>query len=329
MGTAEVACGVGIVAGAASRPVKPSVIDQRLRDRKLIERVGRAAEDARAGRQTGRFVGRAHRLRNHPRLKRRRQSTQVGRQRWPRAALPLAEAQVGAGRAFPDEHRLAGAVSDLADAGFEPQVKHATEGWRNRPGLVAPAEVGSLGEQIGGHTETSAHRQTEGPKLEILHRIFTCARRAEIRLDRGSGHRRRLPLPGDVEVVEVLQIRFLNKRKDGCKAADNQVGLGKARAKLGRGPLRKPIPGVVVVVHRQANLLEIVGARHAAGSFPRRLHRRQQQPHKDADDGNHDEQFYEREARLLCSHGFPPHSLLIPSARPWLARRGFPRASQV
>ena len=49
--------------------------------------------------------------------------------------------------------------------------------------------------------------------------------------------------------------------------------------------------GVVIVVHRQADLLQVVGALHPAGRLARRLHGRQQQGDQHADDRDHDEQF--------------------------------------
>jgi hypothetical protein len=52
---------------------------------------------------------------------------------------------------------------------------------------------------------------------------------------------------------------------------------------------------IVVVLARQSHLLEMVGALNAAGRFPRRLHGREQQRHQNADDGNDNQQFHERE----------------------------------
>ena len=46
-----------------------------------------------------------------------------------------------------------------------------------------------------------------------------------------------------------------------------------------------------VVVQRKANLLEIILALSPAGCFAGLLDRRQQQGHKDGDDGNHHQQF--------------------------------------
>ena len=55
---------------------------------------------------------------------------------------------------------------------------------------------------------------------------------------------------------------------------------------------------------RDADLLEVVGALHPPGGFPRGLHGRQQQRDQDPDDRDHDQQFHERKA----AHATPPPS---------------------
>jgi hypothetical protein len=49
-------------------------------------------------------------------------------------------------------------------------------------------------------------------------------------------------------------------------------------------------------------LANIVAARHSSGRFAGGLNRRQKQTHQDADDGNHHQQFHQRETT-------PPHTL--------------------
>ena len=46
----------------------------------------------------------------------------------------------------------------------------------------------------------------------------------------------------------------------------------------------------MVVVKRQAHLLEIIAALHPPGSLPRRLDRRQQKGNQDADDRDYDQE---------------------------------------
>jgi hypothetical protein len=49
-------------------------------------------------------------------------------------------------------------------------------------------------------------------------------------------------------------------------------------------------------MHRQPELLHVVAAAHSPRRFAGRLDRRQQQPDHHPDDGDHHEQFDEREA---------------------------------
>ena len=53
--------------------------------------------------------------------------------------------------------------------------------------------------------------------------------------------------------------------------------------------------GILVVVGRQGNLLEIVLALGPGGGFANLLHRGHQQPNQDGDDGDHNQQFDQRE----------------------------------
>jgi len=55
----------------------------------------------------------------------------------------------------------------------------------------------------------------------------------------------------------------------------------------------KPLAGIVMGQHGQANLLEVVLTTAPAGRFPGRLNGRQQQAHERADNGDDDEQFDE------------------------------------
>ena len=59
----------------------------------------------------------------------------------------------------------------------------------------------------------------------------------------------------------------------------------------------KSLVGVVIAVHSDADLMQIVRAAHAPGGFPRRLHGRQKQRNEQPDDGNHDQQLDQRKTR--------------------------------
>jgi len=55
---------------------------------------------------------------------------------------------------------------------------------------------------------------------------------------------------------------------------------------------------VVVVLKGEADLLEVVGALHSGGGFTHLLDGGEQQADQDGDDGDHDEQFDQREGAL-------------------------------
>ena len=59
---------------------------------------------------------------------------------------------------------------------------------------------------------------------------------------------------------------------------------------------RIDLAGLLVITDAEAQLLEIVGTAHPSPSLAGRLHCRQQQADERADDGDHDQQFDEREA---------------------------------
>ena len=61
---------------------------------------------------------------------------------------------------------------------------------------------------------------------------------------------------------------------------------------------RKALPLILEVKHRQRQIVQIVRALGAAGRFPRRLDRRQQQGNQDADDRDDYQQFDERKCPL-------------------------------
>jgi hypothetical protein len=65
---------------------------------------------------------------------------------------------------------------------------------------------------------------------------------------------------------------------------------------------------VLIRVHRQRPLFEIISALSTAGSFPSCLHGREQQRNEHADDGDDDEQFHQSEAAAERSntHGEGP-----------------------
>jgi hypothetical protein len=59
----------------------------------------------------------------------------------------------------------------------------------------------------------------------------------------------------------------------------------------------------MVLMDRQANLLEVVDALHPSGCLARRLDGGQEQGDQNADDGDDDQQLDERETASLTAHG--------------------------
>ncbi len=76
---------------------------------------------------------------------------------------------------------------------------------------------------------------------------------------------------------------------------------------LARGKLTED---TVVIVQRQRDLLEVVGALRAVGGLAHLLHRRQQETNQHRYDGNDDEQLDQRESPSALQstpvHGFSP-----------------------
>src|SRR5260370_13126584 len=74
--------------------------------------------------------------------------------------------------------------------------------------------------------------------------------------------------------------------------------------------LREGAQAGVVIVHGQADLLEVVGALNLIGSLADFLHCRQEQGNQGADNGNDHQQLDEREATpprgLELTHGLDP-----------------------
>ena len=53
---------------------------------------------------------------------------------------------------------------------------------------------------------------------------------------------------------------------------------------------------IVIVVQCEADLLQIISARNATSRFPGRLHSGKKETDENRDDGDHDQQFDQREA---------------------------------
>src|SRR5262249_46944760 len=69
---------------------------------------------------------------------------------------------------------------------------------------------------------------------------------------------------------------------------------------------REALGSRVEVVHRQADLLEVVRTRHPCRRFTYFLDGGQEQADEDGNDGNHHHQFDQRERATFCSHETVP-----------------------
>jgi hypothetical protein len=72
--------------------------------------------------------------------------------------------------------------------------------------------------------------------------------------------------------------------------------LGIGYVGWGKHPMR-----TLIVQQPKRLLFEIVLTRHPPRRFPRRLHRRQKKGNQDADNRDHNEQFYQRKPNSSCA----------------------------
>ena len=106
-----------------------------------------------------------------------------------------------------------------------------------------------------------------------------------------------------VEVDGVVEGRLFREGKRGRKGAPTApVGIARAaRGRIGiailRGGLGENAVGVVIVVHGQPDLLQVVGALNAAGGFASRLNGGQQQSDQDRNNRDNNQKFDQSETR--------------------------------
>jgi len=101
------------------------------------------------------------------------------------------------------------------------------------------------------------------------------------------------------EVIQVPLLDVGQNQRRPCPVALAAVAVGAHLAG------REFTVGVVVTVEGQADLLEVIAALHSIGRLAHLLHRGQQQADQHANDGNHHQQFDERERpTTLCQDRF-------------------------
>jgi len=75
---------------------------------------------------------------------------------------------------------------------------------------------------------------------------------------------------------------------------------------------RQSLVSTFMIERRQTDLLHIVAALHPSCGFPGTLYGWQKQAHEDADNGDHDKQFYERKRSVFCTPNTIQFHAMIP-----------------
>ena len=101
----------------------------------------------------------------------------------------------------------------------------------------------------------------------------------------------------------LVQSRLFEERQKGDEpAGPTIVMVNSGPSSRAIGPLlarREGIVGVVVIVQREPQLLEIIGTLHATGRLASCLDGWKKQSDENADDGDHHQQFHQRKTGLL------------------------------
>ena len=137
----------------------------------------------------------------------------------------------------------------------------------------------------------------------VHHRVD---RRAIRREDLRGEDRDRLAEEREREVEGIEQPRLLHVGRQASERAPTIVALRQGRVggpDRGDRSQRVRTDRALVIVDRDADLLEVVDALRAAGGLSRRLHRGEQERDQDRDDGDDHQQFDEGEC--ASSHVFP------------------------
>ena len=116
----------------------------------------------------------------------------------------------------------------------------------------------------------------------------------------GSAAKSRVGIGRQAGIDRVIQGVPLHLRQDQGSPAEAIARPGRVRDR--DGARREQIIGIHVIVDRQADLLQVVGALGPPRRFACGLHRRQEQGDQDCDDRDHHQQLDERESG---PRGFP------------------------
>src|SRR5262249_8212207 len=111
--------------------------------------------------------------------------------------------------------------------------------------------------------------------------------------------------PGEIDgLVEIILLDIRQQQGLGRPARIDRSSRP-ADAVIGTLAKREPAEGAVIVVQRQADLMEIVLAFHAIGRLADLLNCWKQKTHKNSNDGDDYQQFDERETGSSTDHEKP------------------------
>ena len=194
-------------------------------------------------------------------------------------AVPPAELEVRARRAFAEHQRVAGAVGDC--------------GKRHSPVLVEHTIL--AGVILAGDAKVACECDEVPRPLRHLSRPRAGIARAGVGLDdRAAVSVRRVGerLIRDSERGQTfgVDVLLLDVRQDVERPAGEGHG-----ARCRTMAHWQCVVGIVIQVQSQGHLFDVILASRASGGTPHTLHCGQQQSHQDADDRNDDEEFEEGE----------------------------------
>ena len=210
--------------------------------------------------------------------------------------LPVAGRLVHSLDPLAEDRRVRGAVDDRGD--------------RHGP------SVGDLAHEVGGAVDLTSVQVVDGADVVPIRGVADLlgdaverrgpARdvgvgRAEVGIDLHGPDRPVDRVGARIELIQGIEGRLLlHEGEDPGLHREVVVGR-RGRVRADRGGRECPVD-VVVVHHRQPQLLQVVDALRASGGLARRLDGGQEQRDQDGDDGDHDQQLDQREAALTHFH---------------------------
>ena len=194
--------------------------------------------------------------------------------------------------------RVARAVGDVGDPRVADRIKHTVE--RRQAGVEAPG-VAHAPDVVDGVARVRVVVLPGLARRQVtLLRVGRAEERAHRRRHRGVVAR---VATEDAVVDRVEHDRLLHVRQEHAEARVRHRFRVAEPGGVQPHAHREAPQRVVVVVHRQADLLEIVDALSTPRSLAGRLDGGQQQGDQDRDDRDHDQELDQRECGSMSIHG--------------------------